>query len=101
MDETTLFQIIAAAGSSRSAYVEAIESAKHGDFDQAESLIGEGEKAFLEGHSAHMSMIQKEASGEESPISLLTIHAEDQLMSAEQFGILARQFIDVYRHISM
>lgn len=100
MDETTLFQVIAAAGSSRSAYVEAVESAKRGDFDQAESLMGEGEKAFLEGHSAHMALIQREASGEGSSISLLTVHAEDQLMSAEQFGILARQLIDVYRRIS-
>jgi PTS system cellobiose-specific IIA component len=30
------------------------------------------------------------------PFQLLLMHAEDQLMSAEAFGILANRFIELY-----
>lgn len=100
MDETTLFSIIAAAGTARSAYIEAIEMAKKGDFDQAQALIADGEQAFLQGHDAHTKLVQKAASGEQVSADILLVHAEDQLMSAEQFRILSEQFIDVYRRIS-
>ncbi|MBQ1914169.1 MAG: PTS lactose/cellobiose transporter subunit IIA, partial [Selenomonadaceae bacterium] len=33
------------------------------------------------------------------PLPLLIIHAEDQLMSAEAFKILAQEFIDVYKRV--
>lgn len=32
-------------------------------------------------------------------VPMLLIHAEDQLMSAESFSILAVEFIDIYRCI--
>lgn len=47
--ELIAFQIIAAVGAARSNYVEAIRQAKTGDFNNAETLLKEGEKIFLEG----------------------------------------------------
>ena len=38
-------------------------------------------------------MIQKEASGNRVEVVLLLLHAEDQLMSAENFKIIAEKFI--------
>ena len=32
-------------------------------------------------------------------MTLLLTHAEDQLMSAEAFGILSREFVDLYKEI--
>ena len=84
-------------GSARSNYIEAIQKAKEGDFTGAEALIKEGAEFFQEGHHAHADLIQKEAGGEKTEISLLLMHAEDQLMSAEAFGILATEFVDLYR----
>mgnify|MGYP000363995649 CR=1 FL=1 len=42
-------------------------------------------------------LVQQTAAGEDLSIDLLGVHAEDQLMSAEGFGILAKEFVDVYR----
>ena len=95
--ELVSFQIISAVGTARSMYIEAIQKAKDGDFESAESLLDEGQKVFLEGHHAHAGLIQKEAAGEKCEFALLLMHAEDQLMSAEAFGILAEEFIDVYK----
>lgn len=91
------FQIIASVGSARSCYIEAIHAARDHDFDRAQACIEEGNKAYSEGHDAHMGLLQQEAAGTPTEMGLILTHAEDQLMSAESFGILANEFIDVYR----
>lgn len=97
--ELISFQIISAVGTARSMYIEAIQLAKSGDIEGAEKLIEEGQQVFVEGHHAHAQLIQKEASGEKTEFALLLMHAEDQLMSAEAFGILAQEFIDIYKRL--
>ncbi len=92
-------QIIANVGSARSLYIEAIDAAKKGEFDEAQRLVGEGREFFNKGHDAHMGLVQQEASGSPTAVCLLLAHAEDQLMSAESFGILADEFIDVHRRL--
>lgn len=92
-------QIIANVGDARSLRLEAVQAAKAGDFDRAEELLAQAEQAFLKGHEAHTTLIQQEAAGDPVSMTLLLTHAEDQLMSAEAFGILAEEFIDVYRRL--
>ena len=98
--ELVSFQIISAVGTARSMYIEAIEEAKKGNIEQARKLIAEGEEIFVEGHKAHAGLIQQEANGEAVVPQLLLVHAEDQLMSAEGFKIIATQFVDLYESIS-
>lgn len=98
--EETCFSIISLAGTARSLYIEAISEAEEGNFEQANQLVLEGKETFNDCHKAHFDMIQKEANGEKNQIGLLLIHAEDQLMSAEAFGILAEKFIALYQKVN-
>lgn len=98
--ELQCFQIISAVGMARSSYIEAIQSAKQGDFEKAKNQIAEGEQSFLQGHAAHAKMIQQEAAGNHVQTSLLLIHAEDQLMSAETFKIIAQEMLQNYERIT-
>ena len=52
-----------------------------------------------EGHHSHAKLIQQEAGGEATQMTLLLTHAEDQLMSAEAFKILSQEFMDLYKEI--
>ena len=98
--ELTAFQIISSVGTARSSYIEAIQEAKQGHFDAAEKLIKEGDEMFVEGHDAHAGLLNQEAQGGPgSTLSLLILHAEDQLMSAEAFKTIALEFIDAYKRI--
>lgn len=97
--EMTCFQIISSVGMARGSYIEAIDLANEGKFEEAEAKIKEGEEFFNGGHAAHATLIQKEASGEKTEIVLLLLHAEDQLMSAENFKIIAEKFIDLNRKL--
>ena len=94
--DLTAMQIISNVGTARSSYIEAIQQAKGGNYDEAEKLIAEGDEAFAEGHDAHLKLLQKEAEGN-NVVMLLILHAEDQLMSAEGFKIIATELIDVYK----
>ncbi len=91
-------QIISNVGTARSCYIEAIQEAKKGNYDAAEKLIAEGDESFAEGHDAHLQLLQKEAEGN-NVVMLLILHAEDQLMSAEGFKIIANELIDVYKRL--
>lgn len=95
------FQIIAAVGNARSLFIEAIQASKDGEFDRANELMAEGEQSFLAGHNAHTALVQAEAKGDPTSMTLMLTHAEDQLMSAEAFGILAKEFIELYQRLSI
>lgn len=97
--EMVCFQIISSVGSARSSYIEAIQKAKQGDFDGAAACIAAGQEQFLIGHEAHFELIQREAKGENVGGSLILVHAEDQLMSAEGFKIIAQEMIESYKRI--
>ena len=49
-------------------------------------------------NDAHLKILQEEAEGQ-SVVMLLILHAEDQLMSAECFKIIANEFIEVYKRL--
>ena len=92
---TVCFQIITYVGTARSCFVNAVQCAKDGKFDEAESQLKQGDEAFVEGHRCHADLIAREASGELQASGL-----EDQMMSAESFRIIAEEFIAVYKRLS-
>ena len=98
--EMISFQIIASVGTARSFYIEAIDLASEGKYDEARAKIKEGEEAFNGGHAAHGELLTKFSNGELPSMDLLLTHAEDQLMSAEAFGILADKFITLYQKVN-
>lgn len=94
--ELICFQLITSVGDARSSFIQAIREAKKGNIDTAREMIKSGKEAFTQGHHVHTSLVQEEAAGEAAPWSLLLVHAEDQLMSAEAFSILSEEFVDLY-----
>lgn len=97
--ELVSFKIISAVGTAKSMYIEAMKIAEKGDFDLASQKIKEGESIFIEGHTAHGELIQKEASGETVVPNILLMHAEDQLMAAETIKIMALEIIKLNQRL--
>lgn len=95
--ELICFQLITAAGAAKSHYIEAIQRAKEGNFEEAAELIKQGDDMLKDGHVQHADLIQKEASGEGTTMTLLLTHAEDQMMSSEVFKVLAEEIIELYK----
>ncbi len=97
--ELACFQIITHVGTARSNFINAIQLAKEGKFDEADEMIAAGEKEFTEGHHSHMELLTKEANGELGETGMLVIHAEDMMMSAESFKIISEEMIALYKRL--
>lgn len=90
-------QIIAQAGTAKSSFIEGMRAAREGDFTRAEKLLSEGNAAFAKAHDAHRQLLVKEANGEKIEFSLLLLHAEDQLNSADIFKTVAEENVEMLR----
>ena len=86
------------AGDARSSAMEGIKIAKEHDFEKAEALLDNANKAMLDAHHAHAKLLARDAQGE-LPLCLLLIHAEDQLMAASTVIDLASEIIELHKAI--
>lgn len=94
--EQTSFTIIAHAGAAKSTYLEALDIAKKGDAVTAASRLLEGDELLRTAHQAHMDVITQEANGHTPPFSLLLVHAEDQINTAEIMRILVTELLELH-----
>lgn len=94
--ETVIMELIVHSGNARSRAMEAIKLAKTGQFVQAKEKIKECEDNIGRAHGLQTRLIQDEASGKKSEVSLLVVHAQDHLMNAITVKDLAKEFVDMY-----
>ena len=93
------FEIIANVGTARGMYIEAIQEAKAGHFDQAAQLLKDGKEAFVEGHHGHVDLLEWQGQGLTWKSNIYLLHAEDQLMAADAFETIAAEFIEVHKEL--
>ena len=98
--EEICFQIRSNVGAARSNYVEAIALAKKGKLDKAHKFVEEGDSFYKEAHHVHSDLIAQDAGDDKVVLSLILMHAEDQMMSAETSKIYACEFIDLYERLA-
>ena len=90
-------QIIASVGTARSMYIEALNLAKEGQFEEANAKVAEADEMFAQGHDAHHDILAMQGQGIELPFDLMLVHAEDQMMSAETFRLIATELMELYK----
>ena len=98
--ELVAFEIISNVGMAKSLAMEAIREAREDNYEEAEKKIVEAKDFLVQGHHAHAGLISKEANGEKLEFSLIIMHAEDQLISAETIKDLAIELIEMNKKIS-
>lgn len=97
--EEIIMSLIIHSGEVRSYSMEAIQCAKKGNIDEAKELIEKAEMELSKAHDVQTSLIQKEASGEKTEISLLMVHAQDHLMTSMTLKTLAVEIIDIHEEL--
>lgn len=88
--------VITNSGMAKSCYMEALQQFKQNHNEEGENLLKEGDSYQINAHKAHAEILAKEMSDMESQATMLLIHAEDQLMSAETIKILVEELSEVY-----
>lgn len=94
-----VMNLIIHSGNAKSDAMEAIQAAKTGDMNHAELKIQSAEQSIVEAHHSQTNMLTKEAKGEKTEITLLTVHSQDHLMTSIAFCDLAKEVIGIYGHL--
>lgn len=97
--EEIIMNLIVNGGDARSNAMNAIEYAKVGEIERARGLIGGANDALDRAHDYQTKLIQEEANGNKTEISILMIHAQDHLMNAMTVRDMANEFIQLYETI--
>ncbi|MGX6970514.1 PTS lactose/cellobiose transporter subunit IIA [Vagococcus bubulae] len=102
MDDKTMQAImglIMYGGDAKSNAVEAIQAAKASDFSMADEKLEAAKESLVKAHQSQTEMLTKEAQGESTEITLLTVHSQDHLMTGIAFTDLAKEIVDLYKVI--
>lgn len=102
MDEKIIeisFNIIAHAGDAKGLAFEAIREAKEGNIEAARECIKKSKEGMVVAHRFQTELIQNEASGNKTEMSVILVHAQDHLMNSMNFQQLAEEFIDLYERL--
>lgn len=91
--------IIMQAGNGKAAAMQAIQAAKKGELDKAESYIKQANESLVNAHNVQTDMLTKEAQGDHVKVDLYMVHAQDHLMTAITFIDLAKEIVDLYRQL--
>jgi PTS system cellobiose-specific IIA component len=94
--EEIIFGIIANGGDARTKAMSAINEAKKGNIAKAKELIEEANTFLDKAHDIQTELIQNEAAGNKTEMSLLMVHSQDHLMNAMTVRDMAKEFINMY-----
>lgn len=97
--EIIIFEIISNGGNAKGLAYEALTAASKGDFEKAEELLKEADEYLGQAHKVQTNIIQAEARGERTEVSVLFVHAQDHLMTAIESRNLIEQMIKLHKII--
>ncbi|WP_040212583.1 PTS lactose/cellobiose transporter subunit IIA [Clostridium polynesiense] len=93
MLEAEIFEIISHGGDARGYAYEALKAAREGDAQAAEELLAKAQEELDIAHNTQTKLIQAEINGEDLKMTLLMVHAQDQLMTAISEKSLIEQMV--------
>jgi PTS system cellobiose-specific IIA component len=93
--ELVAFNIISSVGSAKSLVMESMMNARSGKFVEAKENIKQANELLIQGEKAHFEVITQEAKKKNIGLSLLFIHAEDQLMSTVTLRDIATEMLEM------
>ncbi|WEV43574.1 PTS lactose/cellobiose transporter subunit IIA [Lactobacillus sp. ESL0684] len=91
--------LIANGGNAKSLAFEAIKEAKKSNFEAARTKLKEADESLLEAHNSQTAMLTREAQGDHTQVTLLTVHSQDHMMNAITFRDLAGEMVDLYEKL--
>ncbi|CCI86401.1 PTS lactose/cellobiose transporter subunit IIA [Lactobacillus gigeriorum] len=97
--EKKIFDIISSAGQARSLFMLNIQDSESGKFDEIEKRYEEAKECLKDAEKAHFEIITNEAKEKSSKLSLLLVHAEDQMMAAELLQDLSMSIVRLNKKV--
>lgn len=96
--EELIFEIISHTGEARGLIFDSLKAARGGEFEKAKELMDKSDEEMKVAHNFQTKLIQEEINGD-LKVSLLMVHAQDQLMTAMSEQQLITEMIEMYKEI--
>jgi len=97
IEEQNLMELIVASGEARSKAHEALQEAKNGNYDVSDQLVEEAEAKILGAHKVQTNLLTMEAQGNLTEMTILSVHAQDHLMTCILAVDLIKELIEVHK----
>ncbi|WP_270458033.1 PTS lactose/cellobiose transporter subunit IIA [Lactobacillus gasseri] len=97
--ENQIFEIISHAGEARANLYDALKETRKRNYDKADKLMRSADKEMNAAHNVQTALITDDLKNEVK-ISLLLIHAQDQLMTTMSEQTLIQQMIEMQKQIN-
>ncbi|SCL87433.1 MULTISPECIES: PTS lactose/cellobiose transporter subunit IIA [Tissierellales] len=99
-NEQYIFKLISLSGDARSDIYKAFELVRNKEYEEAEKYLKKADEYIIKAHNLQTNFIQKEAQGIHMEINLLTIHAQDHLMTTLLSKDMIKYMIDMQKEIN-
>lgn len=86
-------------GEAKSLAIQAIESARQGNYEEAEDALKKADEALGKSHEAHSNLLNYDAKNGDLQVSIFMVHAADHLNAAEIINVLAREIILLHKEL--
>lgn len=97
--EQEIFEIISHGGDARGFAYDALKAAREKEIEKAVELLKRAQDELDLAHNTQTKLIQAELNGEDLKMSLLMVHAQDQLMTAIAEKNLIEQMVEMLKMI--
>lgn len=91
------FEIILHAGNAKNDALEAMKEARLGRFAEARQKLDEANEELTESHKIQTDLLQGEAKGQRTEMSLILVHAQDHLSTAIFAIDLAEEYMEGFK----
>jgi len=97
--ESTVMELIINAGESKSCAMQALNSAKQGNWDQVDEFLTLSTAASKRAHSVQTELIGIDEGTGKVPVNLIMVHAQDHIMTAMLARELIEELINIHRKL--
>ncbi|MBC2149469.1 PTS lactose/cellobiose transporter subunit IIA [Listeria booriae] len=94
--EEAVVKLILHGGNARKEAYAAIDAAHNYQFEEATALLQKAEVQFLEGHAWQTKLVNRRGSEDGLTPTILLVHGQDHLMTAQAELNLAKQIVRQY-----
>ncbi|WP_286905794.1 PTS lactose/cellobiose transporter subunit IIA [Clostridium sp. UBA1652] len=98
--EQVIMNIIINSGDAKGYSYEALNAVNEGNYEEADQLIEKANEALEVAHNAQTDLLQKEAAGEKTEVSVLFVHAQDHLMTTITEKNLIEQIMELRKIVN-
>jgi PTS system cellobiose-specific IIA component len=97
--ESTVMELIINAGESKSCAMQALMSAKKGEWDQVDDLLAQSTEAAKRAHRVQTELIGMDEGEGKVPVNLIMVHAQDHIMTSMLAREMIEELIEIHRKL--